>query len=404
MARKQQLNNPYPDNDITVMGDSISAPESAAYYGNIPHQVWGKVLERKLRSRNCPVQCRIFARGGDTSAQFLGRASYINLYSTPRLGIIFGTPNDPVSGISGVAQAGTSNTITLDSSASQLQNSYVGNVISITSGTGNGQSKKIISYDHTNRIARVESNWVTTPVSGSGYTIAAPDAAQMKANHQALIKVFKFNVRGNGRRDSPVTLWSQEELPIGSPGNRYIILNDTSATGGLRKNHAKQHTNVLGDFSNSPKQSVWEYRTPRAGELGWGRVATNETQAFAEGCAMIMTSGPAYRNFPAGGDDYNVVTNIGTRDAGNQVARQAAQDAAIAEGTVFADVFSFQSMLVKGGQFMGADFVSETAQGSGDFHYIPTNQHLSPYGYDTVARAFEFYIGLQNNWIQNLSA
>lgn len=34
---------------------------------------------------------------------------------------------------------------------------------------------------------------------------------------------------------------------------------------------------VTGDLSGAPEQTVWEYRNPRAGTAGWGRVARATT-------------------------------------------------------------------------------------------------------------------------------
>lgn len=70
------------------------------------------------------------------------------------------------------AQAGGGNTITLDAAASATNDIYNENVIFIVSGTGVSQSRIIIDYDGTTKVATVQDNWVTNPASGSVFIIA----------------------------------------------------------------------------------------------------------------------------------------------------------------------------------------------------------------------------------------
>jgi len=69
------------------------------------------------------------------------------------------------------AQAGGANTITLDASSSPTDNYYNGRTILITAGTGAGQTRRIISYNGTTKVATVDSNWSSQPVNGSEFLI-----------------------------------------------------------------------------------------------------------------------------------------------------------------------------------------------------------------------------------------
>lgn len=71
----------------------------------------------------------------------------------------------------GTAQAGAAGTITLASEASSTDDYYNGAVVKIVSGTGAGQSRQIIDYVGSTRVATVDANWVTNPSSDSVYIV-----------------------------------------------------------------------------------------------------------------------------------------------------------------------------------------------------------------------------------------
>jgi subtilisin-like proprotein convertase family protein len=75
---------------------------------------------------------------------------------------------------SGTAQAGTASSITLDTLASGTNNAYQGDIITITAGTGLGQTRFVTSYDGGTKIATVNSQWVTVPDTTSTFLIASP--------------------------------------------------------------------------------------------------------------------------------------------------------------------------------------------------------------------------------------
>lgn len=77
------------------------------------------------------------------------------------------------SALTGTAQAGGANTITLAAGASATDNIYAGLRISITSGTGSGQTGIITAYNGTTKVATVLTNWTTPPTATSQYSIGA---------------------------------------------------------------------------------------------------------------------------------------------------------------------------------------------------------------------------------------
>lgn len=87
----------------------------------------------------------------------------------------------------GTAQAGAATTITLDASASAVDDFYNNGIIFITGGTGAGQSRIISDYNGTTKVATVPT-WATNPSSDSVFVIlpfgaipgaTAPTAAEV---------------------------------------------------------------------------------------------------------------------------------------------------------------------------------------------------------------------------------
>ena len=74
---------------------------------------------------------------------------------------------------SDTAQAGGNDTITLAAGESSTDGIYVGTGITIDTGTGAGQSRYIIGYDGTTKVATVARPWTTNPASDSTYNIIA---------------------------------------------------------------------------------------------------------------------------------------------------------------------------------------------------------------------------------------
>lgn len=76
------------------------------------------------------------------------------------------------------AQAGAAGTITLDASASAVDDYYKGTTIWITSSTGIGQARRIVSYVGSTKVATVQPNWGTNPSATSTFMIL-PDSHSM---------------------------------------------------------------------------------------------------------------------------------------------------------------------------------------------------------------------------------
>ena len=79
---------------------------------------------------------------------------------------------DPVPALdSGVAQSGTSGSITIRSGASGSNDFYNGALIEIVRGNGAGQVRTIVDYSGSTQLASVRPDWIDSPNSTSVYVI-----------------------------------------------------------------------------------------------------------------------------------------------------------------------------------------------------------------------------------------
>lgn len=83
----------------------------------------------------------------------------------------FNTLYSAVVARTGVATAGATRSITLDAGASAVNNYYIDDIVSIISGTGAGQSRRIKSYVGASKVATVQTAWGTNPAAGSVYVL-----------------------------------------------------------------------------------------------------------------------------------------------------------------------------------------------------------------------------------------
>jgi hypothetical protein len=78
--------------------------------------------------------------------------------------------------VTGTAQAGGANTITLAAGASAVDGFYIGMPINFTAGTGNGGSGIILTYNGTSKVATI------SPFTGASLTLAADTEYSIPAN------------------------------------------------------------------------------------------------------------------------------------------------------------------------------------------------------------------------------
>lgn len=89
------------------------------------------------------------------------------------------------------AQAGGASTITLDTGASAVDDFYNNMYVTIVSGTGAGQSRKISDYVGSTKVATVSSAWSTQPDSTSVFRIFGQ---QVTAGNTADLSAFDHEI------------------------------------------------------------------------------------------------------------------------------------------------------------------------------------------------------------------
>lgn len=181
----------------------------------------------------------------------------------------------------------------------------------------------------------------------------------------------------------------QANLPAASAfGARKVVYTDTSTTGGAAlPSGADGMATITGAYTDGP--SVWECRYGAAGELGWGRVATSDTDA-THISRLVVISLP-FLNY-SGGDTletpyaaYNDTTGV----------RKAQIDAAAAEGAVYCNLHAYLKARIVAGV--------ETIN-SYSWHVADGNQHLNAHGHSLVAELLSQTIQAQTGWLDDLKA
>jgi hypothetical protein len=106
--------------------------------------------------------------------------------------------------VTGSAQAGTSTSVTLAAAGSSaVDGAYVGLPISITSGTGSGQTGMIVAYNGTTKVATVATPFTTAPAAASGYSIGAGAVYKPVSGSFESVTIY-FQPQDNTAANSPL--------------------------------------------------------------------------------------------------------------------------------------------------------------------------------------------------------
>lgn len=97
------------------------------------------------------------------------------------------------SAVTGTATTGAASSITL--AAGATDDMYVGATITITGGTGSGQSRVVTNYAASSKVATVHKAWVTTPDATSTYSISANAAYTPVSTGFESLTIY-YNVNG----------------------------------------------------------------------------------------------------------------------------------------------------------------------------------------------------------------
>lgn len=101
---------------------------------------------------------------------------------------------DSAIGEAGTAQAGAATSITLRSGASATNKYYAGQTVEIISGTGAGQSRTIVYYVGSTKVATIAGSWQTNPDNTSVYAIRMGNVPVIDASGDILASVTSSTV------------------------------------------------------------------------------------------------------------------------------------------------------------------------------------------------------------------
>lgn len=98
---------------------------------------------------------------------------------------------------SNTAQAGAAGTITLDASASAVDDFYKGELIYLTGGTGVGQVRICTAYVGSTKVATITPNWATNPDNTSTFAVLPDGPADLKAISGAVVSTSSAQLGTN---------------------------------------------------------------------------------------------------------------------------------------------------------------------------------------------------------------
>lgn len=189
----------------------------------------------------------------------------------------------------GTAQAGGASSITLDAGASATDNLYNGLRVRIISGTGAGQSRVILGYVGSTKVATVTPAWTTNPASGSVFVLTPGHV------NVAAWRLSQPNTLASGRVGANVTAWNGTALSTTNP----LPNAAPAASGGLPTVDASNLVAGLQTAGvNAVADQVWDEAL--AGHLGAGSTGEALNAAGAAGDPWTTALPGAYGAGSAG--------------------------------------------------------------------------------------------------------
>ncbi len=164
--------------------------------------------------------------------------------------------------VTGTAQSGsTSTTIKLATTASATDDAYNGQTVQITGGTGSGQSRVIIDYVGSTRVATVAA-WTTTPDATSTYNVAVATTVQSKLRESVSVK--DFGAVGDGVADDTAAI----QAALAAASNVYMPPGVYKITDTLKL--TKDGQQLIGSGRN------WVASATNGTHILWAGVSTKD--------------------------------------------------------------------------------------------------------------------------------
>jgi hypothetical protein len=201
---------------------------------------------------------------------------------------------------SGTATAGSSNTITLDATASGLTGVYNSHTVSIYAGTGTGQEKTITGYVGGTRVATIRGTWTIVPDATSQYVIVNRTAAcyNTRATCQNSTNYAPSRTSHNYlfttlSSDFPKSLWSVPNVALVSPCLMGIERAPTRMGLGVGLGYRAAIQVRLKDFAHHDRgtdlYTANRQYTPEEQGTFWGKFLTRNK--YYQGRELVLYTG-----------------------------------------------------------------------------------------------------------------
>jgi len=216
-------------------------------------------------------QCRLILQyNGTTKTATVDRDWRVNPDNTSEFVIIGNAGRDSVN--EGLAQAGTSTTITLNANASSVDDCYNGQMIFIRSGTGQDQLAVVTDYVGSTKVATIKTHtangqWAVVPDTTSAYVMmpAHNDPAEDWDN-VAAIKAKTDNLPSDPADQSLLAAAiSSAVAPLALEATAQDILTEVNSLTNIGGSGARTVAITVRDASANPIQNA-TVRISRTGE------------------------------------------------------------------------------------------------------------------------------------------
>lgn len=384
------------NHSIINLGDSLTDPQ----VNMGPEWTrWDEELRRRLEFSGAHVISRNLSRsgaktGGATTSAGLTRMNpfipHINPPYTlvPEMATIFFGTND----VRIITVAGSTWAANVAVYAASAHGYAIGDVVFVSGFTQ-------ASLNGWQTITAVTTNTFSAAVSGSGTPSSSTNQLWAHLDTttfiRGLIRWMEFGCKGS--------VSSQTSLPVDAVmGDRYVVLYDTSSTGGrtLPASAAGSLAQITGSITNntvgSSEPTAWEYRSGQTGETGWARVARATTTPSHISRIIVVEN--HYLNYSASTGDTSV-TEFYPYDSsithGLRNLQAAAVTPELAANVVLANAFSYFKALITNGT---------ESQGTFSWHRADNDVHFSQLGHSYMADLIYTTITGQTGWLTAISS
>lgn len=182
--------NGYPAASDNKIGSGLSGPIGAVVWG------WGRNIDLEVNFNgpaddtiniSYPRAHRANVFGGNLQPVGSSNFNVKVTHTGAKLSLV---RSGYVGGHTGALQAGSAFSATFSATASERDGEYAGQNMTITGGTGSGQTRRILTYIGATKIASVSSAFSPAPDATSTYSVAGTTTALADGNMSGILTVL----------------------------------------------------------------------------------------------------------------------------------------------------------------------------------------------------------------------